>query len=135
MALMTGIFKFPPAMLAAYRETLIDDHEGADLEDILETLGRTGLRVNSISAFPPGMIPTTGALTCCDRWVVCVCAASSGQRYAHTCSGRYMLRTFSADGPHLSLADENSRDTINVGGCGIISLRGLFYIMISSFLF
>jgi uncharacterized protein (TIGR02453 family) len=42
MALMTGIFKFPPAMLAAYREAVHDDREGAGLEDILEAVRRTG---------------------------------------------------------------------------------------------
>jgi hypothetical protein len=42
MALMTGIFKFPPAMLVAYRDAVIDDHSGTDLEDILETVRRAG---------------------------------------------------------------------------------------------
>ncbi len=40
---MTGIFKFPPAMLAAYRDAMIDDYFGADLEDILETVRRAGM--------------------------------------------------------------------------------------------
>jgi hypothetical protein len=39
-------------------------------------------------------------------------AAYSGQRYAHTCSGGYMLHPFSADGTSLSLVDENSNDNI-----------------------
>ena len=39
---MTGIFKFPPAMLTAYREAVHDDREGAVLEDILETVRRAG---------------------------------------------------------------------------------------------
>ena len=43
MALMTGIFKFPPAMLTAYREAVHDDHEGAALEDILETVRCAGM--------------------------------------------------------------------------------------------
>jgi hypothetical protein len=42
MALMTGIFKFPPAMLAAYWEAVRDEREGAALEDILETVRRAG---------------------------------------------------------------------------------------------
>jgi uncharacterized protein (TIGR02453 family) len=40
MALMTGIFKFPPAMLAVYREAVSEEREGAALEDILETMRR-----------------------------------------------------------------------------------------------
>ncbi len=42
MALMTGIFKFPPAMLAAYREAVSDEREGAALEEVLETVRRAG---------------------------------------------------------------------------------------------
>lgn len=42
MGLMTGVFKFPPAMLAAYRDAVTDDRLGAELEDILETVRRAG---------------------------------------------------------------------------------------------
>jgi uncharacterized protein (DUF2461 family) len=42
MALMTGIFTFPPAMLAASWEAVRDEREGAALEDILETVRRAG---------------------------------------------------------------------------------------------
>lgn len=42
MALMTGIFKFPPAMLAAYREAVSDEREGAALEGVLEAVRRSG---------------------------------------------------------------------------------------------
>lgn len=34
MELMTGIFKFPPDMLTAYRAAVIDDQLGTELEDI-----------------------------------------------------------------------------------------------------
>jgi uncharacterized protein (TIGR02453 family) len=36
MGLMAGIFKFPPAMLAAYRAAVVDDTSGAELENVLE---------------------------------------------------------------------------------------------------
>ena len=42
MGLMTGVFKFPPAMLAAYRDAVTDDRLGTELEDILETVRRAG---------------------------------------------------------------------------------------------
>jgi uncharacterized protein (TIGR02453 family) len=42
MALMTGIFKFPPAMLAAYREVVSDEREDVALEEVLETVRRAG---------------------------------------------------------------------------------------------
>lgn len=43
MGLMTGIFKFPPAMLAAYRAAVIDDHLGAQLDNALEALQEAGI--------------------------------------------------------------------------------------------
>jgi hypothetical protein len=42
MGLMTGMFRFPPTLLAVYREAVLDDHLGAALEDALETVRRTG---------------------------------------------------------------------------------------------
>jgi uncharacterized protein (TIGR02453 family) len=42
MALMTGIFTFPPALLAAYREAVVDEHLGTALEDALEAVHRAG---------------------------------------------------------------------------------------------
>jgi uncharacterized protein (TIGR02453 family) len=41
MRLMAGIFKFPPAMLAAYRAAVVDDTSGTELEDALERVRRT----------------------------------------------------------------------------------------------
>ncbi len=43
MGLMTGIFKFPPTMLVAYRTAVIDDTSGIELENILETMRQTGI--------------------------------------------------------------------------------------------
>ena len=40
MGLMTGIFKFSPAMLTAYRAAVIDDHLGKELESTLKNAGR-----------------------------------------------------------------------------------------------
>lgn len=42
MGLMAGIFKFPPAMLAAYRAAVVDDASGTELENVLETVQQTG---------------------------------------------------------------------------------------------
>jgi uncharacterized protein (TIGR02453 family) len=42
MGLMAGIFKFPPAMLAAYRAAVVDDASGTELENVLETARQTG---------------------------------------------------------------------------------------------
>jgi uncharacterized protein (TIGR02453 family) len=42
MGLMAGIFKFPPAMLAAYRAAVVDDTSGAELENVLERVRRIG---------------------------------------------------------------------------------------------
>lgn len=42
MGLMAGIFKFPPAVLAAYRAAVVDDTSGAELENVLEEMRRTG---------------------------------------------------------------------------------------------
>jgi uncharacterized protein (TIGR02453 family) len=42
LGLMAGIFKFPPAMLAAYRAAVIDEHSGTELENSLETVRSAG---------------------------------------------------------------------------------------------
>lgn len=43
MGLMAGIFKFPPAMLAAYRAAVVDDASGTELENVLEEAQRTDI--------------------------------------------------------------------------------------------
>ena len=60
MALMTGIFTFPPALLTAYREAVRDESEGAELEDILETVRRAGpydIAGERYRRVPPGYDP------------------------------------------------------------------------------
>jgi uncharacterized protein (TIGR02453 family) len=42
MELLTGIYKFPPAMLAAYRNVVADEQGGAALADVFEAVNRAG---------------------------------------------------------------------------------------------
>lgn len=42
MELITGIFKFPPPALAAYRSLVADERAGAALLDVLKTVNRAG---------------------------------------------------------------------------------------------
>ena len=60
MALMTGIFTFPPPLLAAYREAVTDEHLGLALEDALETVRSAGPYVVAGEAYkrvPAGYDP------------------------------------------------------------------------------
>lgn len=43
MGLMAGIFKFPPAMLTAYRAAVVDSTSGTELEQVLEEVQRAGI--------------------------------------------------------------------------------------------
>jgi hypothetical protein len=40
--LMAGIFVFPPALLAAYRQAIADEGHGTELASVLDSLRRTG---------------------------------------------------------------------------------------------
>ena len=71
MGLMTGIFRFPPPLLAAYREAVIDDHLGTALEDALETVRRTGQYAIAGEVYkrvPLDMTPTSSAPLCYRKW-------------------------------------------------------------------
>jgi uncharacterized protein (TIGR02453 family) len=42
MGLMVGIFKFPPAMLTAYRDAVVDEKAGGELKKVLDTIREAG---------------------------------------------------------------------------------------------
>ena len=42
MGLMAGIFKFPPAMLAAYRDAVLDERAGAELINAFDQIRKAG---------------------------------------------------------------------------------------------
>src|SRR5215469_3741506 len=60
MALMTGIFTFPPPLLAAYREAVTDEHLGLALEDARDAVRSAGPYVVAGEAYkrvPAGYDP------------------------------------------------------------------------------